>query len=223
MPNQRLLDRLEGVRSMLASVHHATAGSSSATKGTERSKFLDSFLAEALPSVYRFGEGDITDSAGRVSGQIDIVVEYPFAPNLPIQASQPRLYLAEGVAAAIEVKSNVSNQWSQVLHTATQLAPLRRAFGASVSMGLSPFPFIPLFAVGYVGWTTAQTIQQQLAAANEELAGVLVIDPGLYVSRFNGGTMAQGAAALWAFICDLHLVTNSLQSASTDPMAYLTS
>jgi hypothetical protein len=219
MPNQHLLDRLEGTRQLLTSVHAASAGSSSATKGTERAEFLHTFLSEALPTIYRFGTGDITDAAGHRSGQIDIAVEYPFAPNLPLQAGHPRLYLAEGVAAAIEVKSNVSAQWQQVLLTASQLAPLRRSMGSGMSVGMPPLPFVPLFAVGYKGWSTIEAVDQNLAAANEELVAILVIDPGIYVSRF--GVAATGSHALWAFICDLHRVTGSLQSAFPDPFAYL--
>ena len=220
MPNQHLIDRLEGTRQFLIGVHQATAASSSATKGTERSEFLNTFLAEALPSIYRFGTGDITDAAGHRSGQIDIVVEHPFAPNLPIQPGLPRLYLAEGVAAAIEVKSNVGSQWQQVLHTASQLAPLQRTLGFAMSMGGEPLLFVPLFAVGYTGWATLETVQQNLAAANHETVGILVIDPGIYVSRF--GVAAMGPHALWAFICDLYRVSSTLQSAVTDPAAYLT-
>jgi hypothetical protein len=219
MPNTHLLSRLEGVRQLLVSVHQASASSSSATRGTERAEFLNSFLTEALPSVYRFGSGDITDAAGHRSGQLDVVIEHPFAPNLPIQSGQPRLYLAEGVAAVVEVKSNVGTQWPQVLHTASQLQPLQRTFGSSISMGMGPLPFVPLFAVGYTGWATMQSLEQNLAAAPEVIVGILVIDPGLYISRF--GVVAQGSAALWALICDLHTITNSLQSASTDPTAYV--
>jgi hypothetical protein len=219
MANERLLNRLEGIRQLLVSSHQATAGSSSATKGTERADFLNAFLAETLPPLYRFGSGDITDSAGHESGQLDIVIEQPFAPNLPIQSGLPRLYLAEGVAAVIEVKSNVSSQWQQVLHTAKQLEPIRRQFGASMTMGMGPLPFVPLFAVGYTGWSTNGSLHQSLATAPEIIAGILVIEPGLYVSRF--GVQATKAAALWALICDLHTITNSLQSAATDPRAYL--
>jgi hypothetical protein len=219
MPNQHVLDRLEGTRQLLISVHQATARSSSATKGTERSEFLNSFLAEALPTIYRFGTGDITDANGHRSGQIDVVVEYPFAPNLPIQTGQPRLYLAEGVAAAIEIKSNVSSQWQQALHTAAQLVPLIRQFGASISIGGGPLPFVPLFVVGYTGWQSAAPIQAALKTAPEIIAGVLVIDPGVYVSRL--GYSAQGPHALWGFIGDLYRVSSSLQSSVTDPLAYV--
>lgn len=80
--------------------------------------------------MYRFGSGDATDRQGNRSGQLDVVVEYPFLPSLPaVGNSKVRLYLAEGVAAVIEVKSDLAGQWSEVESTARQLKPLRRNFG----------------------------------------------------------------------------------------------
>ena len=52
--------------------------------------------AKGLPPIYRFGTGDATDSTGNKSGQLDVVVEYPFSPSLPVVGTgQSRLYLAE--------------------------------------------------------------------------------------------------------------------------------
>ncbi len=97
---------------------------SSATSGQERAAFIDQFLSQAFPSPFRFGTGDATDVVGGRSGQLDVVVEFPFMPSLPIAGgSSSRLYLAESVAAVVEVKSNVGAQWNQALHTAAQLAP----------------------------------------------------------------------------------------------------
>ena len=56
------------------------------------------------------GTGDATDAGGNRSGQLDVVVEYPFAPSLPLGVGTTRLYLAEGVAAVVEVKSDAAGQ-----------------------------------------------------------------------------------------------------------------
>lgn len=111
MTNRYILQRLTGLQSILKGVHQSSVGLSSATMGQERAAFIDEFLAKVLPPIYRFGTGDATDAAGARSGQLDVVVEYPFAPSLPIVgAGQSRLYLAESIAAAIEVKSDLSGQ-----------------------------------------------------------------------------------------------------------------
>jgi hypothetical protein len=73
----------------------------------------------------------------------------------------PRLYLAEGVAAVVEVKSNVAAQWPQAQHTSAQLAPLRRSFGATMQMGgIPPTEQIPLFVASYTGGATMETIER---------------------------------------------------------------
>jgi len=101
---------------------------SDSTKGYERQMFIDLFLKEVLPSSYRFGSGDVTDASGAHSGQLDVVIEYPFSPSLPsFGCTTSRLYLAETAAAVIEVKSDVSAQWKEALATARALAALRRS------------------------------------------------------------------------------------------------
>ena len=63
--------------------------------------------------------------------QIDVVLEQPRSYSFPLLAGGPRLYLAESVAAVIEVKSNLSNQWNEVLSTAVKLANIKRKFSST--------------------------------------------------------------------------------------------
>jgi len=221
MPNQNVIQRLTGIQTILNGVYQSNVSLSSSTKGKERESFVDEFLSKVLPPIYRFGTGDVTDIAGNKSGQLDVVVEYPFSPSLPsVGTGQSRLYLAESVAAVIEVKSDVSTQWNQACHTASQLAPVTRNFGASITMGENPSPEIPLFIVAYTGWNQVATIQKNLSAA-PNIAGVLVIDPGVFVSSPQYGDLqATGALALWSLICCLHKITNSLHAVSTKPIDY---
>jgi hypothetical protein len=102
-----------------------------ASKGREREAFIHFFLSQILPSIPQFGCGDITDCNGQntqegegKSGQLDIVIECPFLPSLP-SLGMRRLYLAESVAAVIEVKSDVASQWDEVQRTAMKVKQLR--------------------------------------------------------------------------------------------------
>jgi hypothetical protein len=83
--------------------------------------------------------------------------------------------------------------------------------------GTPPSPTIPLFAVGYTGWSTMASLQSNLSTT-PAIDGALVIDAGFYASK--SGILCTGPLALWGLIVDLHRITNSLQSASTDPVAY---
>jgi len=222
MANQIILNRLKGIQSMLMGVHQSSSGLSTATTGTERAAFIDGFLSGVLPAPYRFGTGDATDRIGNLSGQLDVVVENPFCPSLPILGGgQIRLYLSEAVAAVIEVKSNIKNQWQQVLETASKLEPLRRELRAYSYVGRAPTERIPFFAVGYEGWKKADTLKAKLGEGT--IDGILVIDPGLFVSNCQfGDIMSSGETALWGFISCLHEATNSLKQNTPQPYEYVT-
>src|SRR5262245_9616236 len=112
MASDAIRDRLAGIQQMLLGARAAGSSLSTATKGREREAFVNGFLTEVLPPHFRFGSGDLIDHERSRSGQLDIVVEYPFLPSLPLGVGgSPRLYLAEGIVAVIEVKSNVDSQW----------------------------------------------------------------------------------------------------------------
>ena len=95
-----IVKRLAGIQGQLISAHAGGGELSSATKGNEREQFIDLFLSQVFPPIYRFGTGDIIDSNGNKSGQLDVVIEYPFVPSLPLVGGKPRLYLAEGVSGS---------------------------------------------------------------------------------------------------------------------------
>jgi hypothetical protein len=223
VPNEVILQRLAGIRQSLMGAHQSGAQMSAASRGGEREAFIGSFLANVLPPVFRFGTGDATDAAGHRSGQLDVGVEFPFSPSLPSAGGSTRLYLAESVAAVIEVKSNIAAQWKEAVHTAEQLAPLRRTFGGTMFMGNTyrPTNRIPLFVAGYTGWKTIETVEKNLAQS-PQITGALVIDAGLFAcSAGYGGMRVTGSPwSLWGLIVALHEITNQLQAASTDPVRY---
>ena len=128
--NVALKTRIDGVFNLLTSSFQAGAELSSATKGTERELFVSAFLSQIFPPHYRFSSGDVTGHSNQRSGQIDIVLEFPRGFSFPFHPSGPRLFFAEGVAAAIEVKSNLTDQWDEVVSTGTKLRQVQRRFDA---------------------------------------------------------------------------------------------
>jgi len=218
--NQYLLQRLVGIQDQLIAGYQASGGMSSATKGFERQDFLDKFLSQVLPTPFRFGTGDATDRNGRISGQLDLVIEFPYGPSLPIvSGTTSRLYLAETVAAVVEVKSDISAQWNEAVSTAQKLFPLERSYGTTMTMGLD-LPKIPLFIASFVGWKQLQTVEQKLNSA-PEISGILIVAPGIFVSSAQFRSIkATGAWALWGLITCLHQATGFLKMASTNPHEY---
>lgn len=222
MAVQAIHDRLLGIQRMLVGVHQASDPLSSASKGAEREAFINGFLRDVLPPIYRFGTGDVVDLSGNRSGQVDVVVENPFSPSLPITQSSPRLYLAEGVAAAIEVKSDLSKQWNELLGTARALQPLTLDPTRPRSTAGNALPDqIPLFAVGYTGWKTLETVVQHLNDA-PNLAAILVIDLGLFASKpaYGGNTAWHSAWGLWGMVSCIYRAISHLQATQTDPFRY---
>ena len=216
-----LLRRLAGVQKSLCGVYESGAGMSAASCGREREQFIDLFLARLLPPGHRFGAGDIIDTRGSHSGQLDVVVEFSFLPSLPALGGSTRLYLAEGVAAVVEVKSDLAKQWGDVEATASALRPLERQFQVPGFTPYGPPPKqIPLFAVGYTGWQTLGTVQEK--AGSGVVDGVLVIDSGLFSTRrdFPNGVWARGPLALWGLIRALHYCTLSVVINAFSPIEY---
>jgi hypothetical protein len=74
--------------------------------GDAREALIADVLSRILPSAYDIGSGEIIDSYGGRSRQIDIVISRRDAPSLLLPGGT-RLYLVESVVATIEVKSLV--------------------------------------------------------------------------------------------------------------------
>ena len=112
--NEYIEQRLSGLQKILMGAYEAGGKFASASKGAEREVFITLFLQNVLPPLYRFGSGDITDASRPAikSGQLDLVIEMPWVPSFALPPNNTsRLYPAESVGAAIEVKSNVMDQF----------------------------------------------------------------------------------------------------------------
>ena len=215
---------------MLLAAHSASGHMSSASKGREREIFVNAFLSNVFPPSYRFGSGEVVDWRGEKSGQLDIVIEFPFFPSIPtFSLQEPRLYLADGVAAVVEVKSDIASQWKEVKSTVSRVATLQRSGGiAVVGNGLiTPGGetrslldrSIPVFAVGYTGWSTVDTIQDKVDEGHVD--GILVIDSGIFVAGTDfRENVTMGPGCLWSLIASIYLATTAAVTSTADPMKY---
>jgi hypothetical protein len=217
MSNEYILNRLEGIHIMLKGAHNAGKNLSSSTKGYERDQFIKLFLSQIFPPTFRFGSGDVTDKYGNRSGQLDIVIEFPFLPSIPIiGVDSSRLYMAEGIAAVLEIKSNIKTQWDQVKKTASKLAKVKRDQTHYINSINPPEDNIPFFAIGYEGWREIETIKKKLGKG---INGILVINQGLFVSNSlakNDYWSLFEAWSLWGLIYHLHKSLSSIFVASID-------
>lgn len=207
-PNRHITARLDAMLGVLLEAHSGGRSMSAAAKGTEREVFINSFMSRVFPPHFRFGSGDITDSEERKSGQVDVVIEYPNLYSFPTLDPASRLYLAEGVAVALEIKSDLSKQWSEVETTARKTKSLKRRYKDSRMRELAdrydaigggqsqvrayelrhaadqltaPPEEIPLFVVGYSGWAKAETLQKRVNSSPVD--AIIQLDRRFFVSR----------------------------------------
>jgi hypothetical protein len=224
--NIHIRQRLEGIVMHLRAVHAAGVQMSSSSKGREREAFINDFLKAVFPPIYRFGSGDITDLEQRTSGQVDIVIEYPFGPTIPEIGQNPvRLYLAETVACLVEVKSDLQKQWDEAQTKATSVAALSRVYGGMISFNRPGAHMtiggdssrIPYIAVGYRGWQTYEGIRSAFDKSNG-VSAVLTIDPLCFIS--SDSYYFGGPNALWLMICHMQHEIQRIAQASMNPELY---
>lgn len=219
-----MIERLRGIQQQLMGAYLASNPMSSSSKGAARETLVDKFLRQCLPPTYRFGNGDVIDQEGNHSGQIDVVIEHPLGPSLPaVGNEQIRLYLAETVAAAIEVKSDIAGQWNEILKTSSALSSVKRKPELiGMTLGGEMTPRIPLVAVGYTGWVKASTARDKLRE-HENVDAILVIENGIFATSDSfGGLEIQGDASLWLAISLLHFIASQIIYMPMRPARYVT-
>lgn len=182
--NKYLLKRLAGIQQVLIAQYAASAQLPAASKGAEREVFLREFLQRVYPAHRRFTTGAITDSYGTISGQVDVAVEYGMVPSFPLSLTDERLMIAECVGAAIEVKSNLSHQWTEVERTTASIKQLKRRYVYHLTHGdPGPTEDIPVLAVGYTGYGSIDALRKRWESTDEAARpdGLLVIDQALCI------------------------------------------
>ena len=223
--NQYVLSRLQAIQQSLVAHHLGGTGMPDAMTGSERERFVSDFLAQVMPPLYRFGRGTITDTDGGLCGQVEVIMEFPFSPSLPTPFSSERLYLAESVAAVIEVKSNLIAQWTQVEKTTEMVRRLKRKLEVVVENvvreegGEEEDERIPCYAVGYTGYKTLDGLRDRLESTPQQSrpSGALVIESGCFVGS---EVEATGAWGLYHFIAELIEYGRRIVSACPDAHLY---
>jgi len=227
--NELLRSRLAGISEILMAHFHASTRLPNATKGAERETLVRQFLERVFPAPYRFGSGAIADAEGQTTGQLDIVVEWPFFPSFPSPGTDERLYLAESVAFVVEVKSDLAKQWSQIEETTARILPLRRKWRGHVQVGpasdLSTMGAtvsrIPVVAVGFKGFSSAESLRLKMTdtPGDRRPDCALVVESGAYLGW--GGKISAGEEGLFAFCADGAYFMRNVLTAEPDLIAHV--
>ena len=121
--------------------------------GADRVNILKDFLSKYFPRCHGFGNGEIVDTYGNMSGQVDIIICNEFHP-FTYNEEGFGLFLAEGVDWAIEVKSDLATELKQGLTQVKRTKVLKKsprvgdeAFSSSTILHRNQIPFFYLFYV----------------------------------------------------------------------------
>jgi len=131
--------------------------------GANRESFCNNFLIKNLPTKLSLGSGEIWDSNGTKTGQLDSVIFREDAPKLSF--GEREAYLAEGVFAVIEIKSNLTRQ--KLIESGTSLERVKNLNikgGAVISSG--PLINRPLRIVFSYKGATIDTLLDEIKNRN---------------------------------------------------------
>jgi hypothetical protein len=227
-------DVLQGIVEAAKSTGQTSSSLSNNTKGSSRENFIRNYLKKIIPDNYRFGSGEVIDSKGNSSGQVDIVIENVLSPSFPLEPTEgnERLYIAEGVGAIIEVKSDIKKQWNQVESKIEKISRINRKIDEPIKIKYEPKPFwqqhpekIPFYLVGFKGPKDIED-GYKLLISSLSIFGILSIDPLFFCSRNSVFINfpeygVSGLRALWAFAAELQFILKDFLLATPPFVAYL--
>jgi hypothetical protein len=172
-------------------------------RGDNAEEIVKDFIREYLPPYYRVGNGEVIDTHDNISNETDVVIlneHHPFLNDL----TNPSLFFIEGVAAAGEVKSNLS---SKDLDTTLIKCHKFKTLSPYFTKGTKTFcndsdlkRYVerrPFFLFAFKSQLTIETIFKKVVLYNQKHAldmtqqidGIFLLDRG-YILNFGDG---QGA------------------------------
>lgn len=167
---------------LLASFDQSTGIQHKGERGTAREVFLDKFLKNAFPSKYVIERGEIFDHNGNVSPQVDIAVYDETLPAFNYGGGNH--YLAEGVLAHIEVKSELNKaELQDVVAKAIKVKSLELKIEPNMSIG-NVRKHIRSFVFAYRGWQSVESLQEAYKEVspqediNTRPDGIFVLEQG---------------------------------------------
>jgi hypothetical protein len=176
---------LTGLFNVLSCSMAAYENASSAAKGTAREQCIDTLLQACLPSRYTIAHGDVIDSLGHETGQIDGVVIFSTASVLRVPLADIALIPAESVGGIFEVKSNVAKQWNDIKAKFAKVAPIvvKWPTGTQAVSKHDPYDSLAFHVVGYRGFNQGKQLEarlQELVEAGDgrkRLISIITLDP----------------------------------------------
>jgi hypothetical protein len=139
----------------------------SGNKGTTNENNFSDFVRQYLPRKFEIGNGEIIDSHGNRSGQVDIVMVNEYHP-FTFTSNKPGLFFIEGVVSAGEIKTTLTtNELENALHNSILYKKLKTNIGIGSLMNADPsktryINHPPFFLFCYESQLTLKTIKRNI-------------------------------------------------------------
>jgi len=169
-------------------------------KGSNVEQIIRDFLKVYFPSDNRIGQGEIIDSDGGISSQIDVIMTNQYHPHIN-DLTQPSLYFIEGIACAGEVKSILtSDDLKTILSNCLRYKNLNLRLSKGMMIHSSPSDtkrFIekrPYFLFAFESQLTLNTVFESISEFNnqncpeirQQIDGVFLLDRGAIINFGDG-------------------------------------
>jgi hypothetical protein len=201
---------------LLAEYERSKGQEASANIGYNRELFCNKFLSCVLPPRLTVRRGEIWDSRGNRTGQLDVVILREDTPSLTF--GEADAFLAEGVFGVIEVKSNLTTtKLEEALTTLKRVKALSLSGGGAI-ITAGPVLNRPLRCVfAYEGATWGTLLQELAKPENATVLDLIcILNSGALIScglllNWEGDApfyICEGKAASLAWLY-FHLVSYS--------------
>jgi len=167
---------------LLAEYQRSKGQKSAANVGYNRELFCNKFLSRVLPPRLNVRRGEIWDSQGNRTGQLEVVILRDDTPSLAY--GEADTFLAEGVFAVVEVKSNLTKvKLQEALTTLKRMKKLNPKGGVKMFSG--PVLDRPLRCILAYEGATWVTLGKELAKPENDSVVDLVsiLNSGILISR----------------------------------------
>lgn len=172
----------------------------SGNKGTNTEDIFGQFIRQYLPRRLEIGNGEIIDSFGNRSGQVDIVIvneDHPFT----FTRNKPGLFFIEGILAVGEVKTTLTTrELENTLKNALLYKKLKTTHGKGTIVHANEsdlkrfYEHPPFFLFCYesqLSLTTIQTNIEKFIGKNtidplKTIDGIFVLDKGWLINFGDG-------------------------------------
>ncbi|HEY5123252.1 MAG TPA: DUF6602 domain-containing protein [Ignavibacteria bacterium] len=165
-----------------ASYDRSAEQNASTNLGKNRESFCNLYLNSVLPPKLKTKSEEIWDSKGEKTGQLDLVIIRDDAPSL--EFGSDNTYLAEGVFAVLEIKSNLDRtKLCESAKTLLNVKKLTINIGATISIG-KPLTRPLRIVFGYEGATYETITDEIIKNGWQDLFDlVCILNRGVLINR----------------------------------------